>query len=299
MNEKLINLILRSAILLLLTVGCEEKTQTLPPPTSTATQILATSIPIQFTPTPTQTSEVIVKEISAATAVTTQNPPDTSPTARAKPPGQAGKPGDKYACAINAEGYCIFEGIPHKTRLKPNTKDIVDRNGAFLFFVQEAVAVNSSGKILQAKGTPAFNGDELIKHSKDGMTNDEKAFHKVMAIMFPIRNALMYDIADINQVAWDELIIELKVRGIKDKTFTNGTTPKDNYYGRHGVFELTKNPNGRDIHHDIMKFLEEAGLYLLCHVTSDDFGQMLEDTHPEGHNPCKDAGIISKIPFST
>jgi len=36
-----------------------------------------------------------------------------------------------------------------------------------------------------------------------------------------------------------------------------------------------------------MKFLEESGLYLLCHITSDDFAQMLADTHPEGHNPCK------------
>jgi hypothetical protein len=46
-----------------------------------------------------------------------------------------------------------------------------------------------------------------------------------------------------------------------------------------------------------MKFLEEAGLYFLCHVTSDNFGQMLQDTHPEGHDPCEDAKITEKIPF--
>ena len=129
------------------------------------------------------------------------------------------------------------------------------------------------------------------------MMDDEKAFHRVMAIMFPIRNALMYDIADISQATWDGFVSELEMRGIKDMTFTDGATLKDNYYGRQGVFELAKNPNGKDIHHDIMKFLEESGLYLLCHVTSDDFGQMLEDTHPEGHDPCGDAGITSKMPF--
>ena len=203
------------------------------------------------------------------------------------------------AGAINSDGYYIFSGIPHGAGLKPNTEDIVDRNGDFLFFMHEAVAVNLSGDILQARGTPAANGDKLVKHSKDGMTNDEKVFHRVMAIMFPIRNALMYDIADISQATWDELVSELKIRGIKDKTFTDGATPKDNYYGRQDIFKLAKNPEGKDIHHDIMKFLEEAGLYLLCHVTSDDFGQMLKDTHPEGHDPCKDAGITSKIPFST
>tara|TARA_Y100000310_G_scaffold46997_1_gene43588 strand:- start:62 stop:832 length:771 start_codon:yes stop_codon:yes gene_type:complete len=222
---------------------------------------------------------------------------DIPQAVRAKPSRQGGRPKDKYACAINSKGYCIFSGIPHGTGLKPNTEDIVDRNGAVLFFMHEAVAVNSSGKILQARGTPAFNGDELVKHSKGGMTDDEKAFHRVMAIMFPIRNALMYDIADISQATWDESVSELKIRGIKDKTFTDGATPRDNYYGRQGIFELAKNPNGKDIHHEIMKFLEEAGLYLLCHVTSDDFGQMLQDTHPEGHDPCRNAGITLKIPF--
>ncbi len=123
------------------------------------------------------------------------------------------------------------------------------------------------------------------------MADDEKVFHRVMAIMFPIRNALMYDIADMSQATWDEFVSELNIRGIKDKTFTDGATPRDNYYGRQGIFELAKNPNGKDIHHDIMKFLEEAGLYLLCHVTSDNFGQMLQVTHPEGHDPCRDAGI--------
>ena len=159
------------------------------------------------------------------------------------------------------------------------------------------MAVNSSGEILEAKGTPAFDGDELIKHSKNVMTDDEKTFHRVMAIMFPIRNALMYDIPSVNQSTWDELVSELKTRGIKNKTFTGGATPRDNYYGRQGIFYLAKNPEGKDIHHDVMKFLEESGLYLLCHVTSDDFGQMLKNTHPEGHNPCKDAGITSKTPF--
>jgi len=46
-----------------------------------------------------------------------------------------------------------------------------------------------------------------------------------------------------------------------------------------------------------MRFLEESSIYLLCHVTSDNFNKMLKDTHPEGHDPCKDAILGSKIPF--
>ena len=163
--------------------------------------------------------------------------------------------------------------------------------------MNEAVAASSSGEILKATGRPAFDGDDLIESSQDGMTGDEKAFHKVMAIMFPIRNALMYDIATVTQSEWDELVKDLAKRAIKETTYTDGVTPRDNYYGRQGVFGLAKNPGGKDIHHEVMRFLEEAGLYLLCHVTSNEFNQILKDTHPEGHDPCEDARIITKIPF--
>ena len=46
-----------------------------------------------------------------------------------------------------------------------------------------------------------------------------------------------------------------------------------------------------------MKFLEESGLFLLCHVTSEDFNEMLKDTHPEGYDACGNAEIETKIPF--
>ncbi len=214
-----------------------------------------------------------------------------------KGPDKGGRIEDRYACEIGPNGYCIFTGRPHETGLKQGTDEVLDRDGNFLYSVNEAVAASSSGEILKATGRPAFDGDDLIESSQDGMTGDEKAFHKVMAIMFPIRNALMYDIATVTQSEWDELVKDLAKRAIKETTYTDGVTPRDNYYGRQGVFGLAKNPEGKDIHHEVMRFLEEAGLYLLCHVTSNEFNQILKDTHPEGHDPCEDARIITKIPF--
>ena len=214
-----------------------------------------------------------------------------------KGPDKGGKVGDKYACVINTNGYCIFTGRPHETGLKQGTDEVLDRDGNFLYSMTEAVAASSSGEILKPTGRPAFNKDDLIESSQDGMTGDEKAFHKVMAIMFPIRNALMYDIATVTQSEWEELVKDLAKRAIEETTYTDGVTPRDNYYGRQGVFGLAKNPEGKDIHHEVMRFLEEAGLYLLCHVTSDEFDQILKDTHPGGHDPCEDARIITKIPF--
>ena len=242
----------------------------------------------------------------ATTASTTMAPQvTTSPTTTGGNGGQstgggAGgvRPADSYACSIDSLGYCIFTGTSHQTGLDPGTEGIVDRDGNFLFPVDEAVVVNAQGEALPARGTPAFDGDDLQRSSQDGLSEDEKAFQRVMAIMFPIRNVLMYDIAAVTQTEWDLLVGELERREIKETTFTSGPTPKDNYYGRQGIFDLAKNPGGRDIHHDVMKFLEEAGLYLLCHVTTNDFGEMLKETHPEGHDPCRDAGISTKIPFS-
>ena len=210
---------------------------------------------------------------------------------------KGGKPQDGYSCIINASGYCIFTGNPHQTGLKPKTNKIIDKEGIYLFSLREAVAINSLGKILEARGTPSFDGDELIKSSKVNMSNDEKAFHQVMATMFPIRNSLMYNIEELKREEWNDLVLELTKRKIKNKTFTEGRTPKDNYYGTFGIFELAKNPNGKDIHHEVMKFLEESSIYLLCHVTSEEFNQMLKDSHPEQHDPCKDAIIDKKIPF--
>ena len=214
-----------------------------------------------------------------------------------KDPDKGGRIEDRYACVIGPNGYCIFTGRPHETGLKQGTDEVLDRDGNYLYSMNEAVAARSSGEILKATGRPAFNGDDLIESSQDGMTGDEKAFHKVMAIMFPIRNALMYDIATVTQSEWDELVKDLAKRAIKETTYTDGVTPRDNYYGRQGVFGLAKNPEGKDIHHEVMRFLEEAGLYLLCHVTSDEFNHILKDMHPEGHDPCEDARIITKIPF--
>ncbi|SVC18279.1 uncharacterized protein METZ01_LOCUS271133, partial [marine metagenome] len=189
-------------------------------------------------------------------------------------------------CNIDSEGYCIFTGTPHQTGLQPDTNNVVDRQGNFLFSIDQSVAANSTGEILQASGRPAFDGDDLIEYSQENLSEDEKAFHKVMAIMYPIRNALMYDIANLTQSQWEILVMELEIREIKETTYTDGPTPKDNYYGRQGVFDLAKDPDGKDITNEVMKFLEEGSIYLLCHVTSDEFNQMLQDSHPEGHDPC-------------
>ena len=85
---------------------------------------------------------------------------------------QNGRPEDNYSCNINSAGYCIFTGTPHNTGLKEGTDNITNRNGAILFDINEAAAADSSGEVLKATGKPAQDGDDMIKSSQDGLTND-------------------------------------------------------------------------------------------------------------------------------
>ena len=246
---------------------------------------------------PTTTTSMAITTSTMATTTTTKAPTTTIKSDSSKAVKPDKKPADRYSCNINDQGFCIFTGQPHQNYLKPRSNTVVDLEGSELFLVEEAVAVNLRGEILIARGTPSFDGDRMSKGSQEFLSEDEKSFHRVMATMFGIRNQLMYNVENLDKEKWDMYVESLAERGIKETTFTDGATPRDNYYGRDGIFELVKNPNGRDIHHDVMKFLEESGLYLLCHVTSPEFNQMLADTHPEGHDPCEDAGIETKIPW--
>ena len=263
-------------------------------PTTKETLITSTT---SNTTTTTTTTAVLTTTTTVSLSTTTVVPTTTVQSDSSKTTKPNKKPADRYSCNINDQGFCIFTGQPHQNYLKPRSSTVVNIEGLELFSIEEAVAVNSQGETLTARGAPAFDGDQMSQKAQAVLSEDEKAFHRVMATMFGIRNQLMYKVENLNKEKWDMYVEPLEEREIKETTFTDGATPRDNYYGRDGIFELAKNSNGRDIHHDVMKFLEESGLYLLCHVTSQEFNQMLADTHPERHDPCEDAGIETKIPW--
>jgi hypothetical protein len=110
-----------------------------------AASLLACSVPTSI---PIEVESPASIPVSITTINTTENSPDTPLMVPKKTSRRGDRQEDKYACAINSDGYCISSGIAHGAGLKPNTEDIVDRNGVFLFSMHEAVAVNSAGKTL-------------------------------------------------------------------------------------------------------------------------------------------------------
>ena len=72
---------------------------------------------------------------------------------RGPPPDRnLNRPIDKYSCEINVQGFCVFTGTPHPNGLNPNSEEIVNRKGDFLFSVNNAIAVNSSSEVLKPSG---------------------------------------------------------------------------------------------------------------------------------------------------
>ncbi|SVC39511.1 uncharacterized protein METZ01_LOCUS292365, partial [marine metagenome] len=119
-----------------------------PTETAKSTPTPTTSPPSTVSLVETNISKLSPTAVHVISSTPTVNPPP-------KPLRRSGsKPEDRYACVIMPDGYCIFTGTPHNAGLEPKTNNIVDRNGTVIFSINEAVAVNSSGKVLEARGTP-------------------------------------------------------------------------------------------------------------------------------------------------
>merc|ERR1712228_401947 len=53
-----------------------------------------------------------------------------------------------------------------------------------------------------------------------------------------------------------------------DETFAKPDGSEGTAYSVDNVYELLKNPDGQDIHHSILQFLEEGAIDLVCLMTS-------------------------------
>jgi len=183
-------------------------------------------------------------------------------------PPPAGGQVDTYACEISDEGYCVFTGSPH--RLDPDATSLGRQH-----------VVDIDGAAVRPGGRPFQDGYTLAATDEAVIDNDALAYVEVFKVMAPIRDALMYDIAHTRPEAWAELTTTLRDAGIKlESEALDSPIPPKRSYGIDDVYALARNPEGADIHHPVMKFLEESELELKC--------QWMEMSlvNPEGHDPC-------------
>lgn len=74
-------------------------------------------------------------------------------------------------------------------------------------------------------------------------------------MMAPVFDIAMFAPDELHR--WDDVTKMLHDCKIKTTTYTSGT-PKENYYSTEDIKVVMKDPNYKDIHNHVLKFLEES-----------------------------------------
>jgi len=127
--------------------------------------------------------------------------------------------------------------------------------------------VDSSGVDLPVTPKPWQTGDTLAE-SETEVTGDLLMYAKAFEMMAPLRDLMMYEPEALKEdkELWDFVTQPLKDCGIKDvdEQGDHGTA-----LSRDNVYEKLKDNGGKDSHHNILQFLEEGVIDLVCTMTSE------------------------------
>jgi|GEM_PF-579019 hypothetical protein len=165
----------------------------------------------------------------------------------------------------------IFEGGEHQ----------VDEN--LISYGYNAV-LNSEGEVVEPTAAPLEGGESMvliIVYEEDVNTRE---YARVVSIMAPIRDAILYHFEETTRDTWLELTAVLTLNDIKvdDAPAMNGqailSTPQ--------VYDYVASGNAQGS--PVARYLEEAELELKCLAF-----QGFDFTNPEGVNHCAENGFNS------
>ncbi|CAE6942844.1 unnamed protein product [Symbiodinium natans] len=183
-------------------------------------------------------------------------------------PAIASENGLLYVCdttRLSSENLCYFVAsstntvgtAPHNVDLSVGATDM-------------RKIVNSQGQDLAVTPKPWTEGDVLVA-SSTALTGDLLNYVKAFEMIAPLRDAMMYNPSFVTTDAtmWAKLTKPLADCQVKtaDTTATHGTVTMT-VYGTDGIYALMKNPNGVDIHHSVLQYLEEGAIDLVCQMTT-------------------------------
>tara|TARA_B100000530_G_scaffold262461_1_gene175473 strand:+ start:18 stop:638 length:621 start_codon:yes stop_codon:yes gene_type:complete len=144
------------------------------------------------------------------------------------------------------------------------------------------VVVDASGTTQAPQGRPLQEGWTLAEQSDEVTDHNSREYARIAAYMMPIRDALMCDVATLDEAEWLSMTQILTLNNIKTEQDLSGTPP-ERVYSTEGIFELLA--AGEDFH-PMMKYLEEAELELKC-IAFEEF----DFTNPEGDDHCAIHGL--------
>ena len=120
--------------------------------------------------------------------------------------------------------------------------------------------------MLSVSPKPWVNGDTLAP-SADAVTGDVWSYSLVFELMAPLRDMMMYNPTPLIQ---DENLWKLYTRALTDCNSKTEDYNRGNGspFSTAQVYEYLKDPNGQDIHHFILQYLEEGSIDLVCLSTN-------------------------------
>lgn len=169
---------------------------------------------------------------------------------------------DLYQCnaaKLASEGLCYMESNSGGSA----TPHDIDRAVAADGF---RVVADSGGSPLSLAPKPWTEGDQLVESSSK-LSGDILIFSELFEIMAPLRDAMMYypkTIVD-DKGQWTKLTKAFKDCGVKAAD-SEDTEHGGTIYGVDGIYNHLKTTT--DNHHEIMRFLEEAAIDVVCLATS-------------------------------
>jgi len=129
------------------------------------------------------------------------------------------------------------------------------------------------GKMLSVSPKPWVNGDTLVESSTK-IEGDNWTYSLIFELMAPLRDMMMYRPDDLDAATWAKYT----------RALTDCNAKTVDYVAERGgaqlsttqVYDIMKDPKNKDIHHNILQYLEEGSIDLVCLSTE------LEMTHCDG-----------------
>lgn len=139
------------------------------------------------------------------------------------------------------------------------------------------VVLDTAGATQSPQGRPLQENWTLAESSTEVTDHNSREYARIASYMMPIRDALMCDMATIDEATWLSLTQILTLNSIRTEQDLSGTPPEQ-VYSTEGIYDLLR--AGENLH-PMMKYLEEAELELKC-IAFEDF----DFTNPEGDDHC-------------
>jgi len=167
---------------------------------------------------------------------------------------------------LSSENLCYFAASSTNTA------------GASPHNIDRAVAADGRRQVADVTGSPLpvtpkpwTQGDALYVATGD-LSADLIAYSQAFELVAPLRDVMMYAPALIssNAAEWARLtkvFVDCQIKA-HDETFAKPDGSEGTAYSVDNVYELLKDPDGQDIHHSVLQFLEEGAIDLVCLMTS-------------------------------